>query len=389
MKIKIKTTPDDFIVHEIVSLPLSEKGTHGVYLLQKRGWNTVDLLYSLAKRLDLKPAVFSYGGRKDRHARTLQYIAIEHKRIDDIIEKDFSLKFHGYMTRPMGPDLIVGNDFQITVRQLPQSVIQKAVAQLPSVEMFGLPNYFDDQRFGSFDQNLGFLAEKILLGHFNGALKIYLTFQQDSDCADDRARKQYFLDNWSHWDKCLDKAVTDFEKDAFAAFQKKPTDYIGLFRKIPRLELSLFYSAYQSFLWNEVVRRFLKEKNLATLTYPGKIKEFLFYDRLDPIDLKYFERLQIPLAASNTKMPDVQFIKIFNKLLEERYLKLAMFNMKKIRHAFFKASDRYLIVKPQHFSHKIEKDPSDPAKGHLVLKFFLLRGSYATMFLKRIFASAI
>ncbi|MEK7828364.1 MAG: tRNA pseudouridine(13) synthase TruD, partial [Deltaproteobacteria bacterium] len=77
MKIKVK--PEDFIVEEKADLKFHKGGEHRVYLLTKRGFNTVDLLLRLSKKLGIPFSNFSYGGKKDRHALTTQYITIKDK----------------------------------------------------------------------------------------------------------------------------------------------------------------------------------------------------------------------------------------------------------------------------------------------------------------------
>ncbi|MCR4321318.1 MAG: tRNA pseudouridine(13) synthase TruD [Candidatus Brocadiaceae bacterium] len=74
--IKVKVKPEDFIVEEIADVPMSRTGDFCVYRLQKRGWNTVDVLKNLSRKLHLPSSVFSYGGKKDKYALTSQYITI-------------------------------------------------------------------------------------------------------------------------------------------------------------------------------------------------------------------------------------------------------------------------------------------------------------------------
>ena len=68
--IKLKARPEDFVVEEDADLPFRKDGNFCVYLLKKRGWNTVDVLKNIAKKLSLPYADFSYGGKKDKYALT-------------------------------------------------------------------------------------------------------------------------------------------------------------------------------------------------------------------------------------------------------------------------------------------------------------------------------
>ena len=118
MLVKIRAREDDFKVEEIAHLPLVQKGDFGVYILEKRGWNTMDALFEISNQLEIPFARFSCGGRKARHALTRQYIAIEGSKVKDFRDERMGLTFCGFMDRPMGPDLIEANRFEIAVRDL-------------------------------------------------------------------------------------------------------------------------------------------------------------------------------------------------------------------------------------------------------------------------------
>ena len=154
--IKIKVKPEDFIVEERADISLAQTGDFCVYLLKKRGWNTVDVLKNLAKKLNLPSSDFSYGGKKDKYALTSQYITIvlhggnekatrnspfrkggqgglgESNKfaLKEINEKNYSLRFMGLMDRPMGPDLIKGNKFHIVVRNLTEHELKSAINEI-------------------------------------------------------------------------------------------------------------------------------------------------------------------------------------------------------------------------------------------------------------------
>lgn len=387
MKIKIKSKPEDFIVEEIADLPFKRKGNFGVYLLEKKGWNTVGLLFELSKKLKIPFSNFSYGGKKDRHASTSQYISIKGKKINDLKKEEYSLKFCGFMDRCMGPDLIKGNKFEIVVRNLAKKEAQTAVEEMRLINSFGYPNYFDDQRFGSFDQNQGFMAQKLLKKHFNGALKIYLTAIYAADKKTEKERKRYFNENWKDWKACQKMAVTEFEKKAFAFLDKNPNGYLFLLKQLPREQLCLYRSAYQAHLWNEVARRLLKEKFDAPFkTYPGAVGDYIFHAKLNKQKQGFWEDLEIPTACAKVKMPDELITNIYEQVLRNEGLTSSMFNSLKIREVFFKSTARRMIVRPQHLTMNTFEDELDIKKQKLLLVFVLPRASYGTMLVKRLFS---
>lgn len=390
MKIKVK--PEDFIVEEITDLRPGE-GDFGLYLLEKRGWNTVDLLKRLSRELRIPFSDLSYGGKKDRHALTRQLLTIkaqkaggEEKGHIELSEDNYSLRFVGFVDRPMGPDLIRGNRFELTIRDLVKDEVHPALSGIELVSKVGFPNYFDDQRFGSFDTRQGFIAEKILKGHYNGALKIFLTHIRPEDRGEDKERKRFFFDHWRDWQACFEKAASVSERDTFGVLVKDPEGFVPVLQRVAREEMSLFFSAYQSSLWNDILRRVVKEKVRSVCVYPGIAGDYLFYTDPDPEAFRYLKGLEIPTPASGVTMPDALTEALYSEVLADNGMKPSLFNIRKIRQAFFKSTERAAIVVPEDMSFDVSADELYKGKQKMTLRFILPRGSYATMFIKRLFS---
>lgn len=419
--LKIKVKPEDFIVEEIADIPFQENGNYVVCLLKKEGWNTVDVIKRLSKRLNIPFSNFSYGGKKDKYALTSQYIAVaqyahnqylftshstdkiispmnssrspsipgesEGEKATEVCGEHYSLRPVGLMDRPMGPDLIKGNRFTITIRNLTEDNVKSALYEIDRVKNDGYPNYFDDQRFGSFDPRQGFLAEKILRKHDNGALKIYFTHIRPEDSKEEKEHKRFLFENWGNWQVCLERAKSGFEKESFGYLKKNPKDFIVILQKIPHEEMSFFFSAYQSYLWNELLRRTVRSISKHALkVYKGTAGDYLFYERLEDEHKEYLERLDIPTSASNIKMPDVLTDTLYSEVLGDNKVRPPMFNIRRIRQTFFKSSERKAVIIPGELSSDSSEDEIYQDKRKLTLRFFLPRGCYGTMLIKRLFS---
>lgn len=389
MPYKIKVKPEDFIVKELSPINLKKRGKYAVFILKKKGWNTVDLLKKISKNLKIPFENISYGGKKDRHAITEQVITIKNlQRIISLKEENYSLEFIGFSDEPMNPQLIQGNAFRITVRSIPENTIKDVLNHTEKIKNYGFINYFDDQRFGSFDPKQGFIAEKVLKGHYNGALKIYLTHIYPEDKKPAKERKKLIFENWGKWKECLKVAKTNFEKFAFNHLIEHPKDYLSILRKIPKEEMSLFFSAYQSYLWNETIRNLLYTlfsiENL--LFHKGIAGDYVFFNEIDKKNYSYLKTLKIPTASSKAVMPDEITEKIYREILDKEGLQPSMFNLKKIRQSFFKSVDRAVLVMPEFIKYEMEDDELYKGRKKLIIEFLLPRGSYATMLIKRIFA---
>lgn len=382
---KIKVLPEDFVVREMARLPLVAKGPYRLYLLEKRGWNTVDLLIRLAQSHSLPFSLFAYGGLKDRHAHTFQYVTVRHPADLSTEGKNFSFRSIGFLERPMGPDLLEGNEFTVTLRALSPEEVDGIMSAVPEVKKFGYPNYYDDQRFGCMDRQMGFMAERLLKGHYNGSLQIYLTGIYPEEKREAKERKRFFREHWGDWAACLSRAKTTMERKIFSLLVQNPRAYVEALRLIPREELSFLFSAYQSFLFNELLRRVLLDLGLSLVSVPGVAGPYLFYQHLEKRELSYLRFLVLPLAASRMEFPDDRTKDIFEDILKERGVKRPSFNLRKVRQAFFKSTPRRAVVFPADLDlGSPEPDELYPGKQKLQMWFRLSRGDYGTMLIKRL-----
>lgn len=386
MSYVLKSKPDDFIVEERANLPLVKSGEFAVYRLVKTDRNTDDVVQECAGHLGVALRDCSYGGRKDRHGITTQYMAIRNQNKFSLKKDSFSLGFIGFMDRPMGPDLIEGNFFTLVVRKLSDADVSRAFEEIALVQQYGFVNYFDDQRFGSFDEKQGFFAEKLLKKEFNGALKIYLTSLRAQDRKSEKERKRFFLDKWRDWDECFKRAETDFEKKAFSYLNKHPNGFVPLLSEIPRHELAIYFSAFQSFLWNEIARRYVKYMHKPLLQHRGVVGEYCFYRALSLDEMGQWQKSVIPMPGVKVSLPGEPIDSIYQSVMADHKITKGLFNSQKVRTFYFKSFPRAVIVMPRDIASSTDDDDVYGHAKKLTLSFSLSRGSFATMLIKRIFS---
>ncbi|HPT06912.1 MAG TPA: tRNA pseudouridine(13) synthase TruD [Candidatus Omnitrophota bacterium] len=383
----IKGKLEDFIVEEQANLPLTKRGSFAVYRLTKSNRNTDDVLQECARNLKVLLRDCAYGGRKDKYGITSQFITVRNKETASLKKDSFSLSFVGFMERPMGPDLIEGNLFTVVVRKLSEQDVSKAFAEVALVKEYGFASYFDDQRFGSYDEKQGFLAEKILKKEFNGALKIYLTSTRAEDRKPEKERKLFFLEHWRDWSLCYGKAETDFEKKAFSFLQKHPNGFLPILQAIPRHELSSYFSAFQSFLWNEIERRFIRQLDEPLIQHEGVIGAYYFYRTVALDTLKKLQGSVIPMPGVKVVLPQTPIDVLYSEVLAEYTIAKGLFNNQKVRTVYCKSFPRSAIVVPKDIAVSMQDDDVYDRKKKLVFSFFLPRGTFATMLIKRIFSA--
>lgn len=119
--------------------------------------------------------------------------------------------------------------------------------------------------------------------------------------------------------------------------------------------------------------------------HKGLAGDYLFFDTLEPDKRSYWSNLLIPTAASKMKMSGDEIEKITKEVFEENQLATPMFNITKVRQAYFKSTDRRAVAIPEGLATEYADDEAYPGSKKLTLKFSLPRGSYATMLIKRLF----
>src|SRR5262249_61033637 len=85
---------------------------------------------------------------------------------------------------PYASTAIPANRFAVTLRSLSAEEAERARRELAVVAIEGVPNYFDDQRFGSVTGPDGeFIARLLVRGNFEEALRLALTAPYEYDRA--------------------------------------------------------------------------------------------------------------------------------------------------------------------------------------------------------------
>ncbi len=75
-EVTIKRLPTDWRVHEVLDMPLSGRGEHAYFLVEKTSLNTSDVVHELARAYAVTPREVGYCGLKDKHAVTSQWFSV-------------------------------------------------------------------------------------------------------------------------------------------------------------------------------------------------------------------------------------------------------------------------------------------------------------------------
>jgi tRNA pseudouridine13 synthase len=380
---KLKARPEDFRVEERLKLRLKRAGAYSVYRLEKRFWNTLDVISHLEQRHGLRR--LSRAGLKDRYSQSVQYLSLPGRGPRQIVEKNYTLRLAGMADEPVSRDVLVGNSFRVTLRALTADESSAILSALPAVSRFGFPNYYDEQRLGSARHGQGFIARRLIAGHFNGALRLWLATPSVADDSQTRRRKAALDEHWGDWPRVLELAPPD-ARPAISRLCRNRKDFKAAVYLIPRTMIELFVNAYQAWLWNEILAGLLANLKLPLRKLDYSYGTLLFYDELSPTDAKYLSKLVIPAPGPDAEFTSERAERAANQVLAREELSLDRLKLKlRIRGVFFKAYPRKAVVVPERLK-AAPPEPDDiyPGRQKLGLSFFLQPGSYATMLIKRL-----
>ncbi|GAB1867119.1 Pseudouridylate synthase 7-like protein [Camponotus japonicus] len=281
-------------------------GDYCHFLLHKVNMDTIDALNQLATNLRIQPNNFTYPGTKDRRAWTTQWVSL--KRVDarDILRA--SKRTHGayvgnfkYAKNSLKLGMLHGNQFKIALRNVcgTDEEIEQAMTSLRDN---GFINYYGLQRFGTVASiPTHEIGKRLLQGKWHEAIELILKprpGEQDKGLAE--ARQIYAETKDAHAAyakiKRIDKIEARLLKGLQVSDEKNP---LGALDSIPRNIRLMYIHAYQSFVWNHIVSRRIKQ--FGTNVIVGD----LVYDKQSCQENVTDEIMNYPLNDDDVRETDV------------------------------------------------------------------------------------
>jgi tRNA pseudouridine13 synthase len=384
---KLKCVPEDFQVEELTEFECSAKGgAFAVYKLTKRSLGTPEAIDAVVQRWKIQRHAVSYGGLKDRHAVTQQYVTIQKGPRRDLEQSSFSLVYQGQTARAFGPPDIAGNRFHIVIRDLPKHAADHLVGLKESLLVDRIPNYFDDQRFGSLGSSQEFIAQPWCAGDYERALWLAIAEPNVHDRPGDKDEKRILREDWGNWESCKSRLPKSTRRSIITYLCDHPTNFKQAFALI-RVDLrGLYLSAYQSFLWNHLlaakIRQVCKDENLfnvdlAALKVP-------FFGALTAEEQMRLTDVKLPLPSARLELEPGPTLDLYEEMLGKLGTALREIRVKYPRDSFFSKGDRPALIVPHSLSMSIADDDRYSRRHKVILDFELPRGSYATILLKRL-----
>jgi tRNA pseudouridine13 synthase len=386
--VRIKQKPEDFSVKESYRFDEVASGKHRVYLMDKQKLSTFDAVNRIRDAFGLKPGAISYCGLKDKQGRTEQIIAVDGADVD-MQEPDLRLKFLGRTDKPLSARNITSNRFSVTVRALTHDSLAPLNLAAAEVNRLGVVNYFDSQRFGALKHGQGFIAKDLIRGDFEAALHNYFARPSELDRTEDAKVKGFWRDNWGRWDARVPFEGAKKYHRILRSLRENPGDWLKAFLQIDSDYRAMILFEYQSYLWNEGVRRYLQLMLPREAMFPMRYQAgtLLHFRDATPDVLHTLREKTFPLVGPDTTFGDPKVAEAMEWVLGKEKLKLADLRIKGAeRMLYFKEEQRPLVM----FPHKLvvgRTQNDDVNRGDIKVNvaFTLPPGAYATLVIKRLF----
>jgi tRNA pseudouridine13 synthase len=384
----IKQDSSSFRVSELVdeqSLGASKEpgGAHRypLYLLEKEGIDSNHALFEIEREHRLRLRVM---GIKDAKAATSQYAGAERAWQNNIKSppkelrtKHTRLTLVGFTKRPLGRELLAGNEFSIDISDPHSDDISGFEDQVQKIA-----NFYGLQRFGSERLVTHLVGKAIVKRDFAKAVELLLSYTTEYDTDSSREIRR----------KCLDPAGyrqalremprgMDIERQLLAALVegKEP---VAALRAVPIQIRRLFVQAYQAYIFNRCVSRAIAQGEDVTLPKQGDLcfemeGPFTFgrvkkYDHLSAVQSVPAVRM-----AGYTFQPGKgRFEEVTKELLLQEEVAAKDFYVKEMQELSQQGGFRQAPLWCRDFAWK-KKNP-------LSVSFKLPKGSYATTLLREL-----
>jgi tRNA pseudouridine13 synthase len=386
---KLKQHPEDFQVEELTEVVPGDSGPFSFYRMKKKGWTTPDAIQAIRRRWHLELDRVSYGGLKDRHAHTSQYLTIHGGPRRGLTHHAVILEYLGQVPEPYLSQDIRANRFHLTLRELSPQEVDTAGQVLPDLGRDGLPNYYDDQRFGSVDRQGEFVARLMVLGRYEDALRQALVAPYEFDSGSQKKEKAVLRKHWGDWKACKDKLGRSHARSLVDYLAGHPGDFRGTLARLRPDLRGLYLSAYQSHLWNRMLawwlRKTCRPEQLVLVRL--RLGEAPMHRNLDADQRAAIEELYLPLPTARLRLEASDPRREpLDMILREEGLRLEQLKLRGFREMFFSKGERAALCLPAQMSHAFQPDERHRGHQKLLLSFELPRGCYATLIVKRLTA---
>ena len=399
---KLRFQPEDFGVTEKSLYPSEKKdGKFSIAEITSTYWETNLLIRELSNRLHISRQRIGFAGTKDKRAKTTQLMSFYKVKTDDLSNvkiKDVEIKNIYSSDRPVKIGTLLGNKFEITIRKIKPDTKPDDIKSVWSIidENGGFPNFFGIQRFGIIRPITHIVGKHIINGDFEKAVMSYIANPiKGEDEYSFKLRKE--LEETRNYSEALKDYPNNlnFEKAILNKLVQDPTDFVSALKELPKNLLTMFVYAYQSYLFNKIICERIKRRIPLSQAVVGDIilpvKNGVIEEREIPVSDRNIDKVNLQLSkqkavvsgilfGSDSVFCDGEMGEIEHKIIEAEKINHRDFIIPEIPFISSSGSRRPTLGFVKDFDYKLFND--ETTGKALTLNFELLKGCYATSFLR-------
>ena len=316
-----------------------------------------------------------------------------------------------------------GNRFELLVRNV-EANKDDLEPVMRSLSERGFINYFGTQRFGTQGIPTHSIGKELIMGRYSEAVDLILK-PRDSESNEAFRKCRQIWSEERDASKALQilksnrKDRTIEGKLLFGLSKSHKNDVVGALESLPRPQRLLYCHAYQSYIWNKVVSKRIKNHGLKVLkgdlVFKKKDVDQISESKEDLVETvedqaNYtIQDVLIPIPGTKVKFPDNEVKTWFNEFLSEDDMSLESFDSS-VKDYRLPGDYRAMVVLPGDVNWSLvshedplqdlipsDKDALENKAGtslslgnelskyrSLILKFSLPSSSYATMALREV-----
>ncbi len=396
----IRKQPGDFRVREMLTAPPGATGSFAVIELNKESLTTPEAVARLAKALGVRHAEISHAGLKDKHAHTTQHVSVPATPAipQEAGGERWSARLLGVRETALSAGDIAHNEFEIIVRDLTRADCKEMDARARRLADTGgllVANYFGDQRFGSARHGEGFVAKHLVRGEFEQALKLAIGTPHRKDTGSKRTFTRMLASRWGRWEamaaelpRCPERKAIELlgERSERSAGRVNAGDYRDSFASLPFALQEMCVDAYQSLLWNNMIRSVLAGIGTDALRTADPFGEMVFPSP-EPARTYRDATVALPSASATYAEP---WKTSLARVLQSEGLELAGLRVPGLRRPSFGKGERHVFVTAGAFAMSAPeaddlagpRGKGAPERLKRTVSFSLPSGSYATVVLR-------
>lgn len=258
---RVKGSPEDFSVEEIVAntamVAEAVPGYYPLYRVESRFIDTFHMAERLSRALGSR---LSFGGLKDKRSVSTQFVTpttLRSRRPVEIVDENFTARIVGYLPSPITRANVVGNKFEIVLRDCCSDVETRIEDTIRTAEANSLPNYYGLQRFGVGGVGTHKIGRAIVAGKFEEAALMLAAGGSRTGSLPSPLSEAMEKERYDEMARLLPPG-RDVERRVLRVLERRKRDWIGALRAVPIRLRRLYVHAFQSYLFNRSLSTALK-----------------------------------------------------------------------------------------------------------------------------------